>query len=98
MTQDELIELFKAKHLSPTIINTADATHYLVGGEDPQGNFYQLTYDDLSPMQYQSLEQAKVQLKQMGVCKATFELYTAYDEMIGVTPQHDNKTSIELSL
>ncbi|WP_394229475.1 DUF6482 family protein [Shewanella colwelliana] len=96
MTQQELIERFDAQTLAPTIINTADATHYLVGGEDELDNFYQLTAPNKRPLLYFSLDQAKTQLKQMGLTHAHFELCSAYDEMIGIEPQIADKSSIEI--
>ena len=96
MTAHQLKQKFTLKLIAPTIINTADATHYLLGGEDKQGNFYALTDKQNHPIAYPSLEQAKTKMKLMGVSQATFELNTAYDEMIGIAENHESKSAIEL--
>ncbi|QYJ88038.1 hypothetical protein K0I73_10760 [Shewanella mesophila] len=96
MTHDQLKQEFSLKQMDLTIINTADSTHYLSGGEDKQGNFYALTDKQNHPIAYPSLEQAKTKMKLMGVSQATFELNTAYDEMIRVAANNQSKSSINL--
>lgn len=63
MQPQQLAKAFEDNHLYPAIINTADATHYLVGGEDKQGNFYQLSAPQHQHKTCLSFEQAKQFLK-----------------------------------
>ncbi|WP_394201066.1 DUF6482 family protein [Shewanella waksmanii] len=88
MHPQQLAKAFENNHLYPAIINTADATHYLVGGADPQGNFVQLSTNQHAATPCLSFEHAKQLLRNLGAEEAHFTLHTAYDEMIGVPTEH----------
>lgn len=83
MKADQLINQCLAEALEPTIINTADSPNYLIGAEDDEGNFFSLNNDKDEPIILRSLDLAKQELKKQGLDHATFEMHTAYDEMIG---------------
>ncbi|MDA9557695.1 DUF6482 family protein [Vibrio sp.] len=91
MNQQVLISQLKDMSLTPTIINNADSTFYLVGGEDNDGNFYTLENTSDKYHRHHSLSEAKDELIHLGVNQAVFEMITPYDEMIGST-NDNNKT------
>ncbi|QOL25133.1 hypothetical protein LP316_12595 [Thalassotalea sp. LPB0316] len=66
-----------------TILGMADATHYLVGSTDEQGNFTHLPQLDQVAV-CNSLNEAKSLLKLYDYHVASFQLQTAYDEMCGM--------------
>ncbi|RLV58735.1 hypothetical protein D5018_15655 [Parashewanella curva] len=69
----------------PTIIATADLSHYLVGGRDKQGKFKNIFSEDKSqPLRLASLDQAKKMFADVGVKQVMFESHTPYDEMVGL--------------
>lgn len=94
MKAEQLINQCLVHALEPTIINTSDSPHYLIGAEDEEGNFFSLNNDNDEPMVMQSLEQAKLALKKQGLDRATFEMHTAYDEMIGAMECRPAKIAI----
>jgi hypothetical protein len=69
----------------PTILGIADATHYLVGGTDNEGNFI-----TLSPFREvtvcHSLSSAKQLLRDNNFVSAELSIQSAYDEMCGLPP------------
>ena len=84
MQQDTLINLCKMRELTATIINTADSPHYLIGAEDPDGNYFPVESELNRPLHLGSLELAKQWFKDVGIHYAIFEMQTAYDEMVGI--------------
>lgn len=67
----------------PTILGVAEATHYLVGSTDTDGDFVALSgFNDIAVCS--SLSSAKNLLKGNNVKKAQLVLETAYDEMCGL--------------
>lgn len=95
MEQAKLIELCRTNTLTATIISTADSPHYLVGGEDSQGNFYSMNNREDQPIIANSLEQAKVVLKANGIDRAIFEMQTPYDEMIGAPADTTSRLALQ---
>ena len=98
MTQEALLSLMKRGQFTPTIINTADSTCYLIGGEDEKGNFYHLKDDEIitrSPDT--SLHEAKQKLSKLGIHQAVFEMVTPYDEMIGSTDSAGGKVRYDIT-
>lgn len=96
MTQETLLLMLNKRHFSPTIINTADATHYLIGAEDNMGNFYRLEDSNQNALLTRSLEEAKFLLKSLGINQAFFEMRTPYDEMIGTECETNSRTRYEI--
>ena len=85
MKQATLLSLCKTKKMTPTILNTADSPHYLLGAEDNNGNFFSFTNEQEASIALNSLELAKQWLANEGINTATFKMDTAYDEMIGIS-------------
>lgn len=76
-----------------TILGVADATHYLVGECDNQGNFYAMeTMRDV--LVCQSLNDAKQLLKNHNIGQAQLQLETAYDEMCGLPTSKPTRETI----
>ncbi|MGR5063145.1 DUF6482 family protein [Photobacterium sp. DNB22_13_2] len=97
MTQEALLSLMKRGQFTPTIINTADSTCYLIGGEDDRGNFYHLKDRDHHSVTGQSLHEAKEKLCKLGIHQAVFEMITPYDEMIGCSEGAGGKVRYEIT-
>ncbi|AJR06757.1 hypothetical protein C9J03_03975 [Photobacterium gaetbulicola] len=97
MTQEALLSLMKRGVLTPTIINTADSTSYLIGGEDNKGNFYHLKDNHHRSITGQSLHEAEEKLSQLGIRQAVFEMVTPYDEMIGSSDNTGGKVRYDIS-
>ena len=73
----------KVIECTPTIIGIADATHYLVGGTDENGNFIALP--QLGEVAVcKSLSLAKQLLRDQKFKSAELTLQSAYDEMCGL--------------
>ena len=96
MTQEKLLLMLKSRRFSPTILNTADATHYLVGAEDNKGNFYHLKNEQHQSLLTRSLDEAKCHLKSLGLSHAIFEMISPYDEMIGSADENNCKTRLDI--
>lgn len=69
-------------NLMPTIISTADATHYLVGLTDRDNNFIGFPPSEHAQV-LSSFAQAKQYLKDRYISHAVVEYQSAYDEMCG---------------
>ncbi|NVK23364.1 MAG: hypothetical protein HWE10_00415 [Gammaproteobacteria bacterium] len=81
-----------SEDIDATILAVNEATHYLVGLEDPQGNFIPLpNFDHVIPCD--SLTNAKQLLKDCDIHAAKLTLQTAYDEMCGL-PSSGTATEI----
>ncbi|WDE04737.1 hypothetical protein SG34_026035 [Thalassomonas viridans] len=86
-----------AHHMIPAIICTADSSHYLIGAEDDRGNFFNVySRDSSQPLVADSLEQAKMLLKEKGVEKALVEMQTPYDEMVGLEAEDPARSILTL--
>lgn len=97
MNRDQLIAQMHHNDLMPTIVGLADSTHYVIGGEDVDGTFYPLKDDNQKTMKSACLNQAKEELRRLGLEQATLELITPYDEMIGNDEtSHKVRQSIQL--
>ena len=81
---DKIINLCKTGAMQATIICTAESSHYLVGAEDDEGNFFNLFESSDSHLYTYSLSQAKALFKENGISEVIHEMKTPYDEMIGL--------------
>ncbi len=71
-----------SKEMMPTILATAESTHYLVGAVDAGNNFIGLNKArDVEVLS--SLADAKQYLRDQNIFTAALEFQTAYDEMCG---------------
>ena len=79
--------------LSAVIVCVADASHYLVGAEDAQGNFYNIFSNKHNePKHCSSLEQSKNLLRNKGYQQVWLDMQTPYDEMIGLASASSERT------
>ena len=83
MRVNELKTQLSQHALDAVILSYADANHYLAGGVDTDGNYHLLQDAQGRFMTFNSLREAEVMLAGLGVETATFEMQTAYDEMVG---------------
>lgn len=85
MIDENIFKKCQDKELQATIVCTADSSHYLIGGEDEQGNFFHLSYRGEEAYMTNSLELAKNLLRDNNIHEAVLEMSTPYDEMIGLS-------------
>ncbi|KNC66147.1 MULTISPECIES: DUF6482 family protein [Pseudoalteromonas] len=83
MLRSELKNELDQNHMDAVILSYADSNHYLAGGLDALGNYHLLTDRQGKTMTYNSLREAELVLAELGATQATFDMETAYDEMIG---------------
>ncbi|KZN57287.1 DUF6482 family protein [Pseudoalteromonas luteoviolacea] len=83
MDRTELKEQFEHSYMDPVILSYADSNHYLAGGLDVLGNYHLITDKQGKIVTYNSLREAEVELAELGATEATFDMETAYDEMVG---------------
>ncbi len=77
--------IFKNRKIrQPVIIGLADATSYLVGTMDQEGNFRSLA-DKKNKTTFPGLEQAKSHLRKLKYKDISVRFYSAYDEMCGLS-------------
>ncbi|CAH9060261.1 hypothetical protein PSECIP111951_02906 [Pseudoalteromonas holothuriae] len=96
MRANELKSQLNQHLLDAIILSYADANHYLAGGIDPNGNYHLLSDELGRTMTFNSLREAEVMLASLGVGSATFEMQTAYDEMVGSPVTGSTKTSLTI--
>ncbi len=89
MTIHELTPFITKDKLTPTIVSYADATHYLVGAEDSEGNFFEARNDKGQPTVFLSLREAEDYFAKQGVETVMIRVQSPYDEMIGGESAHD---------
>ena len=97
MTQEALLSLMQRGQFTPTILNTADSTCYLIGGEDEKGNFYHLKDEEHHSVTCPSLQEAKEKLSKLGIHQAVLEMVTPYDEMIGSSDNTGGKVRYDIT-
>jgi len=86
MIDEKIVKKCQQKELQATIVCTADSSHYLIGGEDKEGNFFHLSYRGEQAYMANSLELAKELLRENNIHEVMLEMQTPYDEMIGQAP------------
>ncbi|NOU51297.1 hypothetical protein HG263_12240 [Pseudoalteromonas sp. JBTF-M23] len=96
MRVNELKAQLNQQILEAVILSYADSNHYLAGGIDSQGNYHLLSDAKGKTMTFNSLREAEVMLASMGVTSATFEMQSAYDEMVASASVGNVKTSLNL--
>ncbi|BBN83220.1 hypothetical protein PA25_32050 [Pseudoalteromonas sp. A25] len=82
--------------LEAVILSYADSNHYLAGGVDSHGNYHLLSDARGKTITFNSLREAEVMLASLGVESATFEMQTAYDEMVASTSVGNTRTSLNI--
>ncbi|WP_105166581.1 DUF6482 family protein [Pseudoalteromonas sp. T1lg23B] len=96
MLESELKAQLSQFMLDPVILSYADANHYLAGGVDIHGNYHLLTNKRGETQTFNSLREAEVALANLGVTAVTFEMQSAYDEMVASESVGSVKTKLHL--